>query len=119
MSAYHSIIRVAQTALTDEIKQAWRREVRKHHPDTGGDGILMLEIDVAWETLKEPDKKRAYDQTRKSSGGQRNTGPSTSYQRQPWSYQRQDTRSAASEAKALDHASKRIKKDTFRSICSY
>ena len=59
----YSIFGVSQNANKTELKAAYRRLVKKHHPDTGGDKNKFLEIQLAWETLNDPIKKEKYDRT--------------------------------------------------------
>jgi len=44
-----------------EIKKAYRRLSRTHHPDKGGDEHKFKEINAAYEILSDPDKRAAYD----------------------------------------------------------
>ena len=60
---FYSIFGVSQNANKNELKAAYRRLVKKHHPDTGGDKNKFLEIQLAWETLNDPIKKQNYDRT--------------------------------------------------------
>ena len=46
-----------------EIKSSYRRLVKKHHPDTGGNKEKFLAIQNAWEILNDPSKKEQYDKT--------------------------------------------------------
>ena len=48
----YKILKVSQNASWSEIKTAYRKLVKIHHPDTGGDQNIMLEINAAWEILK-------------------------------------------------------------------
>ena len=48
----YEIFKVSQHASWSEIKSAYRKLVKIHHPDTGGDQNIMLEINAAWEILK-------------------------------------------------------------------
>ena len=60
---YYSIFGVKQNASKSEIKAAYRRLVKKHHPDAGGSKNKFLQIQLAWETLNDPMKKEKYDRT--------------------------------------------------------
>jgi DnaJ-class molecular chaperone len=60
---YYSILGVAKTASQDQIKKAYRALAKEHHPDrTGGDDTRFKKINEAYDTLKDPAKKQAYDQ---------------------------------------------------------
>ncbi len=48
-------------ASAAEIKAAYRELVKRHHPDTGGDEEKMLSINAAWEILRDPQNRQAYD----------------------------------------------------------
>ena len=50
-----------QDADPKEIKKAYRRLSRVHHPDKGGDEHKFKEINAAYEILSDPDKREAYD----------------------------------------------------------
>ena len=52
---YH-ILKVHPSANLEEIKKAYRKLVKIHHPDKGGDSAVMLEVNSAWEILKKKHK---------------------------------------------------------------
>ena len=52
----YQILRVHPSAKLEEIKKAYRKLVKIHHPDKGGDPAIMLEVNSAWETLKKKHK---------------------------------------------------------------
>ncbi len=52
-----------KSANKSEIKASYRRLVKKHHPDAGGEKDRFLAIQHAWETLNDPVKKEQYDKT--------------------------------------------------------
>jgi DnaJ-class molecular chaperone len=62
---YYKILGVERNASADEIKKAFRRLARKHHPDMNpGDKSAerrFKEINEAYEVLSDPDKRRKYD----------------------------------------------------------
>jgi DnaJ-class molecular chaperone len=63
---YYSTLGVAKTASEKEIKQAFRKLARKHHPDVNpGDKAAeakFKEINEAYEVLGDPAKRKKYDE---------------------------------------------------------
>lgn len=65
---YYKVLDVARTATQDEIKRAYRKLVRKYHPDvnTGPDAAetekKFKDVGEAYEVLQDPEKRAAYDQ---------------------------------------------------------
>ena len=52
----YQILKVHPSAKLEEIKKAYRKLVKIHHPDKGGDSAIMLEVNSAWEILKKRHK---------------------------------------------------------------
>src|SRR5713226_8869783 len=63
---YYSTLGVAKTATEKEIKQAYRKLARKHHPDVNpgdkGAESRFKEINEAYEVLGDPAKRKKYDE---------------------------------------------------------
>src|SRR6186997_1281710 len=63
---YYSTLGVAKTATAKELKQAYRKLARKHHPDVNpGDKNAegrFKEINEAYEVLGDPEKRKKYDE---------------------------------------------------------
>src|SRR6201993_79657 len=63
---YYSTLGVAKTASEKEIKQAFRKLARKHHPDVNpGDKAAesrFKEINEAYEVLGDQAKRKKYDE---------------------------------------------------------
>jgi len=63
---YYKILGVDKTASTDDIKKAYRKQARKHHPDLNPNnpeaGKLFQQINEANEVLSDPEKRKKYDQ---------------------------------------------------------
>ena len=58
----YSKLGVDKSAELEEIKLAFYKLASEHHPDRGGDPTVMAEINVAYNTLTEPAKRRKYDE---------------------------------------------------------
>lgn len=61
MTDYYQTLGVQRNATDDEIKRAYRKAAMKHHPDRGGDQVRFQEIQEAYATLGDPQKKQQYD----------------------------------------------------------
>lgn len=61
MRDLYEILGVSRDASDDEIKKAYRRRAREHHPDAGGDEEEFKELTTAYEVLKNPTARANYD----------------------------------------------------------
>jgi curved DNA-binding protein CbpA len=77
---YYELLGLSRTASQDDIRTAYRKSVREHHPDTNpGDNFAeerFKDIQQAYEVLSNPEKRWEYDQrfrasSTRSSKGQR------------------------------------------------
>jgi len=70
---YYTILGISPSASAAEIKRAYRRLARQHHPDVNtqvlDEGIKRL--NEAYEVLRDPQKRAAYDELRRQARLQR------------------------------------------------
>jgi curved DNA-binding protein len=62
---YYKIMGVPRDATQDEIKRVYRKLARKYHPDVSKEAdaeVRFKEVGEAYEVLKDPEKRAAYDQ---------------------------------------------------------
>jgi len=87
--SHYDVLGVEPTAELDTIRHAWRVKVRLLHPDLHRDSPAdvqaeavteTLRVNHAWETLRDPDKRRRYDEdlaavgTSAANNGRRRVG---------------------------------------------
>jgi DnaJ-class molecular chaperone len=70
---YYKILGVDEKAGDDEIKKAYRKMSMLHHPDKNGNTEeskqMFQELNNAYATLSDSNKRRSYDMMRKGGGG--------------------------------------------------
>jgi len=62
---YYKIVGIDKSASQDEIKRAYKKMARKYHPDVSKEPDAesrFKELGEAYEVLKDPEKRAAYDQ---------------------------------------------------------
>ena len=70
---YYSILGLERTATTEGIKKAYRKLARKYHRDVSKEANAeekFKEVSEAYETLKNSEKRAAYDQLDSHQSGQ-------------------------------------------------
>ena len=70
---YYAILGVDRGANAEDIKKAYRKLARKYHPDVSKEPNAeekFKEMAEAYETLKDPEKRAAYDQLGRYAAGQ-------------------------------------------------
>lgn len=72
---YYEILGVSPQATDDQIKKAYRKLAREHHPDRvqgpekAGAEARFKEIAAAYDTLSDGEKRKSYDQMRQFGAG--------------------------------------------------
>ena len=79
MADHYTTLGVDKSATPEDIKKAYRSLASKHHPDKGGDTAKFQEIQTAYATLSDPEKRQQYDNpnpfgTRQDGGWQQASG---------------------------------------------
>jgi len=57
----YEVLGVPPHASAEEIRAAYRRAARRHHPDAGGDPRRMSDLNAAWRVLGDPVRRARYD----------------------------------------------------------
>ncbi|MCS3902610.1 curved DNA-binding protein [Methylohalomonas lacus] len=88
---YYKILGVDRDADADTIKRAYRKLARKYHPDVSTEADAedrFKEVQEAYEVLKDPDKRQAYDQMGNDWQGGQDFRPPPGWenQRQEWHF---------------------------------
>ncbi len=58
---YYKILGISRNASEGEIRRAFHKLAHKHHPDKGGDEKKFKEINEAYQTLSNKEKRAQYD----------------------------------------------------------
>lgn len=66
---HYATLGIDESASPDEIKKAYRKLANQHHPDKGGDTNKFQQIQSAYETLSDDNRRAQYDAERRGMGG--------------------------------------------------
>jgi DnaJ-class molecular chaperone len=58
----YDVLGLTKDASPEDIKKAYRKLAREHHPDKGGDPEKFKKVQEAYETLSDPQKRTNFDQ---------------------------------------------------------
>jgi molecular chaperone DnaJ len=61
MEDYYNVLGLQKDCSASEIKSAYKKLAKIHHPDAGGNESEFKKIVEAYETLSDADKRKAYD----------------------------------------------------------
>jgi molecular chaperone DnaJ len=110
---YYGILDIPISANQKEIKIAYRRLARKYHPDrnsTVSDDV-MKNINIAFETLSDIQKRQEYDEKIK-----RSKSPTIGMSKEDtFSYQNQNQKMRNSDTEVIDYEYQDSKKDDYDS----
>lgn len=75
--SYYDVLGVPFNATKEQIKRAYRRLAKEHHPDssTEGDSSRFRRAREAYETLSDDEARSRYDARMRTGGARRRTGP--------------------------------------------
>jgi len=60
---HYDALQLSRGASMDDVRAAYRRLAREHHPDrAGADGQAMARINQAYQVLSDPGRRAQYDQ---------------------------------------------------------
>lgn len=63
MGTHYETLQIPAEASRQKIRAAYFRLADIHHPDRGGDGSTFADVQTAYQTLSNPERRAAYDQT--------------------------------------------------------
>ncbi len=69
---FYQVLGIKDSATGSEIKEAYYKLAKVYHPDVKGDEKIFKNINLAYETLKKEEDKKAYDEIRKEVLSKRN-----------------------------------------------
>jgi curved DNA-binding protein CbpA len=84
----YAILGVQSTATEDEIRKAYRKKALQYHPDKNSSSTaeeIFKQINKAYETLSDADKRRAYDLQQQQTANTKSSSSSSSqhYKHEP------------------------------------
>lgn len=66
---YYAILNLPPSTTSEEVKRAYRDLARQHHPDAaGGNAEIFRKVQEAYEVLRDPVPRQAYDRQRVARG---------------------------------------------------
>ena len=82
---YYELLGVVRDSSAEEIRAAYRKLSKTHHPDHGGSDALFRQLRSAYEVLSNPQRRDAYDKslTEASCAGEDSDAPTASGQPPP------------------------------------
>lgn len=75
MTDPYSILGVNKNATDSEIKSAYRKLAKEHHPDRGGDGERFAQINAAYDSIRDAGSRSSYQQEQDFSNFEQHGDP--------------------------------------------
>ena len=72
MADYYTTLNIPKSATDDDVRKAYKKLAKTHHPDTGGDANTFRQISEAYQVLSDPTKRKNYDTYGSAEAGQFN-----------------------------------------------
>ena len=72
MADYYTTLNIPKSATDDDVRKAYKKLAKTHHPDTGGDANTFRQISEAYQVLSDPTKRKNYDTYGSAEAGQVN-----------------------------------------------
>ena len=66
---YYELLGLSPSASTDAVRNAYKEKAMKHHPDRGGSAPLWAQIQKAYDTLSDLQRRAVYDRTKADAEG--------------------------------------------------
>ena len=63
-STPYEVLGVSSQASDEDLRRAYRKKLRKTHPDVGGSAAQFHAVQIAWERVGSPESRAAYDRIR-------------------------------------------------------
>jgi DnaJ-class molecular chaperone len=66
---FYKVLGISRDAKPEEIRSAYRLLARRYHPDISGhqDPVRFREVQLAYDTLSDPESRERYDRTLETS----------------------------------------------------
>jgi len=68
-ATHYALLGLARTCSTDEVRAAYKARAMQSHPDRGGDPAVWQKVQLAFDTLADPEKRAVYDRSEQDQEG--------------------------------------------------